>query len=285
MIIASIPTTLTLIAVILLFQTGCEQLTNTLLNKPGRYDPYDCVRIGNDWNVHVKLPVARASSPKNVRLIKDVKSIASDWCNADWVKPFLVKNESPVLMGSPLGIVGDPASVGMTVEGDICSRSPKFIIYDVPYKGIGGRHGYLLWIYGRKGQVDLAAIRIAAALAVTKERCGAAPDDMRFVARALQTVPESVKFDVRAGKVTSFPFTYTEFFRGRVIPGDDIRLVSDDPESAEKYLRSDERRAAEVERARQQVEEEKPLRQAIGTLLGMLLLFAGNDCLDKWTCD
>lgn len=220
-----------------------------------------CVGLpGNQQMVRLVFPLVRIRYSKiefRQELVKEMTVRGYQECKASHVRPFVIENEFPV-------------GEGMSVEGDICGPSPKFIIYSVRqlrdlYPG-----------YSVNGRVspDPMVRYISIALAATMKRCGGAkPEQMRFAARIVDRLPDDVHFAAIKGKIKKAPFVKNDFFSGTVFLKQGLRIVNDDPEQEAAFLKEQGARLDAAQRGA----EEKARRQAVGALLGPLLLGAASD--------
>lgn len=249
--------------VVLLFGlAGCHGGFPNIASRPS--GARDCVYVQDNWVVPVQLPVV-ANGRGGLKFVDNVADVGNAYCSVKGVRPFIIEGESPVLMGS--------SSVDMTVAGNICERSPLFIIYNIPYHSNGDpRYNsyYFRQLFGSRGGDDPMVRRISAAMAVTVKRCGAEPEEIRFVARKIKEVPQDVQFSAVNSHWGTVPLEYTDFYSGRVIPKTSMHVISDNPELEASYWRSEDQRVNKYERDR----EEKARRQAVGAVLGILFMGA-----------
>lgn len=242
---------------------GCHGGSLNIASRPS--GPRDCAHVQGNWVVPVQLPVVANSRQRGgLAFVNSVADVGNAYCSLKGVRPFVIENESPVLVGSGSG-------VEMTVEGNICDPSPKFIIYSIPFTGKRNQdYSTFRQIFGSSGSVDPMLRRISAALAVATKRCGTEPRELRFIARKIHEVPATSAINSRWGKV---PFEYTDFYSGRVTPRTSMRVISDNRELEEEYWRIENQRANAAERER----EEKSRRQAVGAAVALLLMGAIRD--------
>jgi hypothetical protein len=156
----------------------------------------------------------------------------------------------------------------LTVEGDICARSPVFVAYDAPslpaiYGSLQGR--------GRPG-ADPMAFRIGAAIAVIDKRCnGKRPDSFRLIFRKTDGVSPAMMADAYRNtyRAKSFPFEYEDILAGRVDVKNGMRFAADDAAKEAAYWEALDRQAWQAMRAQRQRETYDGPSPVLG-ILGLL---------------
>jgi hypothetical protein len=223
----------------------------------------ECVPLNDSgFYVGVSVPVVSLGNYERPTLVTRTEGFVSKRaCDARDTKALVHKNENAVLLRGDIAL--------MTVEGDICADAPKFIFYDArELRDIHGMHGSSLQPMAR---------RIAAALTVAKQTCGAQPEELQFVARRLATLPQTTVYQARIGKLKGgASFDHEDFYSGRLFPLQGARLVSDDAEQERLYWAGEDRRFNAAEDAM----HAREMRQAIGAALGMMLLGAAVTLCD-----
>jgi hypothetical protein len=213
----------------------------------------ECVPLNDSgFYVGVSVPVVSLGQYERPTLVTRTEGFVSKRvCDARETKALVHKNENAVLLRGDVAL--------MTVEGDICAAAPKFIFYDArELRDILGMHG---------SSLRPMANRIAAALSVAKQTCGAQPEELQFVARRLATLPHATVHQAEIGKLKSASFDHEDFYSGRLFPLRGVRLVSDDVEQEKLYWAGEDRRFTAAEDAM----HAREMRQAIGAAIGMTL--------------
>jgi hypothetical protein len=222
----------------------------------------ECVPLTNSgFYVGVRVPVVSLSSHDRPILVTRTEGFVSKRaCDARDTKALVHKNEHAVLLREDGAL--------MTVEGDICAAVPRFIFYDARgLRDILGTHG---------SSLQPMAKRIAAALTITKQVCGAQPEELQFVARKLVELPHKTVYQARNGKLKRVSFDHQDFYSGRLFPLKGARLVSDDLDQERLYWAGEDRRFNAAEDAM----HTRQMRQAVGALVGMMVLGAAVTLCD-----
>jgi hypothetical protein len=188
-------------------------------------------------------------------------------CDDRYYSPFIRENEQPAMIHD--------AGTYLTVEGDMCAPTPKFIFYDAPD---------LTQIFGyRDVRGDPMAVRVAAALAIVKARCSTPPREIQIVARKVVPLQQQLIYRARTDRrVKDIPFEHEDFYSAHLSTKEGAVLVSDDAAQEARYWAHEDQRIS----VQQQQARQREMRQAIGALLGMILLGAAyKDCdPDLTTC-
>ncbi|MEZ5400685.1 MAG: hypothetical protein R2729_13520 [Bryobacteraceae bacterium] len=185
--------------------------------------------------VRMALPVAANWRVHDNRfdLIESAKDQVSTFplCKSSWIKAYVKEGEFPVLLGRMNHVI-------MTVEGDICAPSPKFVMHDVQ------RMEDLYPFYYHDGSMsnDPMVPRIGAALAIARRRCGGRePAELRFVARRIKTLPQEISFKADQGRLKRVDWEEEDFISGKVVAGPGLRYVGDDQAWEQAYWTTQER--------------------------------------------
>jgi hypothetical protein len=209
--------------------------------------PKECIYVANESKmVRLALPVVAFSglgaAAQREPIVLDEKYIRDEKyqfgglpCTAPGAKFRLTENERPVIAGGNV--------TTMTVEGDICGRSPRFVIYDAQL---------LIHVYSfvtKTGELSThpMARRVAAAALVVQRRCGRIPDELRFTARLTGEAP---------------PTTYSSHVDTKA----GFAIIPDDRAQEERYHLAQRQYQDAAKRAR----EEAEYKATLGGLLVLL---------------
>lgn len=241
---------ITLLLLLTTLASGCQSLPSALGGSGSESD--DCIYVRNSWSM-LRLALPVVGSGRQPALITSPKEFASQKCKARHVRAFVQDNEHPVIV--------DDNVVQMTVEGDICSVIPKFVIYQAPPSQ--GKRGKEI----RPDTWQAQAPAVAGAIAVTMKRCGTQPKEMDFVHRTVPPLPPEISGPAGAGKISHVPFNHTDVFLGRISPRNDFEIQH-----------TLHQRPVETEEARQRrtqrLAEQREFKKTVGGLLALLIVGA-----------
>lgn len=200
--------------------------------------PKECIYLVDGSKlVRLALPVVTYTAPALEPLVRDdPKLFAHQPCGNQWNKEKVVEAERPVIV--------DRTNVTlMTVDGDVCAASPRFVIYDA------NRLSSLYPALAATGEPSPHPMlrRVAAAALVTGRPCGRIPAEFRFTAR-LTAEPR--------------PTTYSS----RVDTKNGYAIILDDPAQEERYQLENKRYLD----ARTQAKAQADFRWALGALFTIL---------------